>query len=155
MSNWEERYDAFVKRMNEKFPKIFSEAYGGFCVSEGWYPIIESLCSNIQSHIDWVTETRERLLKDNPYDQKIPDVVPQVIVHQIKEKFGGLRFYYVGGDHQIRGMVRMAEAWAENHCEKCGKPGKLRTGGWQLTLCDEHEAERQNRMNAKIEDNNA
>jgi hypothetical protein len=64
--------------------------------------------------------------------------VAQVVATQVKEKFGGLRFYYNGGDDYIDGMVRMAESWAANTCEVCGKPGKLRGGGWLYTACDEH-----------------
>jgi hypothetical protein len=124
-----EKYDAFAKQMEERFPKMFSEPYGGFAVGEGWWPIIESLCSTIQGHINWKNKTSE--------------VVPQVVVAQIKEKFGGLRFYYEGGDEQVRGMVYMAESWAAHACETCGAPGKSRSGGWIKTLCDEHEAERQ------------
>jgi len=63
----------------------------------------------------------------------------------MKEKFGGLRFYYDGGDDEVSGMVRMAEAWAEHTCEECGAPGKSRDSGWIKTLCDHHEAERQQR----------
>lgn len=146
MSFDEAKYDAFVKRMEETYPKMFSEPYGGFCIGEGWWQIVESLCANIQSHIDWNNETRERLLKDNPYDHKIPDELSQVYIHQIKEKFGGLRFYYQGGDKTIQGMVRMAESWADNTCEKCGNKGTIRHGGWMRTLCDEHEIERQELM---------
>jgi len=40
----------------------------------------------------------------------------------------------------------MAENMAAITCEECGKPGELRTGGWMRTLCDEHEAERQERL---------
>jgi len=43
-------------------------------------------------------------------------------------------------------MVRMAESWADHSCETCGGPGKRRDGGWIKTLCDTHEAERQQRM---------
>jgi len=135
MSNEFEKYDAFAKQMEERFPRMFANPYGGFCVSEGWWPIIETLCSNIQSHTDWWNKNRE----NRP-------IVEQVVVAQIKEKFGGLRFYYEGGDDQISGMVRMAEAWANNTCENCGAPGKRREGGWIKTLCDHHEAERQQRM---------
>ena len=135
MSNEFEKYDAFAKQMEERFPKMFANPYGGFCVSEGWWPIIETLCSNIQSHTDWWNKNRE----NRP-------IVEQVVVAQIKEKFGGLRFYYEGGDDQISGMVRMAEAWANNTCENCGAPGKRREGGWIKTLCDHHEAERQQRI---------
>ena len=127
-----EKYDAFEKHMTEQFSQMFTEPYGGFCCGEGWWPIIAELCSQIQNHINWKNRQLE--------------IVPQVVVGQIKEKFGGLRFYYSGGDDEISGMVRMAEAWANNTCETCGAPGKRREGGWIKTLCDTHEAERQQRM---------
>lgn len=139
MSDEETKYDVFSKRMEATYPKMFGEPYGGFCVGEGWWQVIESLCANIQHHIDWKTSTRERLLVDNPYDNKIPEVVAQVTVNQIKEKFGGLRFYYSGGDDTIDGMVRMAESWAAYSCEECGSRGTKRGGGWIRTLCDAHE----------------
>ncbi len=75
--------------------------------------------------------------------QRITERVDWVRVAQIKEKFGGLRFYYDGGDDHIGGMVTMAESWAARTCEKCGNKGKHRSGGWIRTLCDEHEAEYQ------------
>jgi len=128
----ENDYNTFAKHMEEKFPKMFANKYGGFAVGQGWWPILETLCDNIQHHIDWRNRESE--------------VVPQVVVEQIKEKFGGLRFYYQGGDEQIHGMVRMAESWAANCCEECGSPGTRRSGGWIRTLCDQHEAERQARI---------
>jgi hypothetical protein len=120
----EDRYDAFQEKMESTYPKMLSEGYGGFCTGEGWWPIIELLCSNIQDHIDW--KNRETF------------TVEQVVVHQIKEKFGGLRFYYGGGDNEISGMVRIAESVASITCEVCGAPGKSRSTGWIRTLCDEH-----------------
>jgi hypothetical protein len=146
MSDEENKYDEFSKRMEATYPKIFEGSYGGFCIGEGWWQVIESLCANIQHYIDWKTSTRERLLVDNPYDNKIPEVVSQVTVNQIKEKFGGLRFYYSGGDDTIDGMVRMAESWAAHSCEECGAPGTKRSGGWLRTLCDVHEEARQKQM---------
>jgi hypothetical protein len=142
----EEQYEAFAKRMEETYPKMFAEPYGGFAVSMGWWPIIEKLCANIQSHIDWRNTQRARLLENNEYKHPVPDEVDQVTVNQIKEKFGGLRFYYTGGDEQVSGMVRMAEAWADTACEECGAIGTRRSGGWIRTLCDTHEAERQERL---------
>jgi hypothetical protein len=127
-------YEAFVKRLEETYPNMFSQPYGGVAVSQGWWPIIESLCANIQSHTDWWNKNRETR-----------PVVEQVVVEQIKEKFGGLRFYYSGGDDTVAGMVRMAEAWADIACEECGGIGKRRDGGWIRTLCDIHEAEYQAR----------
>jgi hypothetical protein len=126
----EDRYEAFAKRMEEKYPKMFSEPYGGFAIGAGWWPIIESLCANIQSHTDWWNKNRETR-----------PVVEQVVVEQIKEKFGGLRFYYQGGDDQISGMVRMAEAWASHACEECGALGTAGGQGWIRTLCPTHRAE--------------
>jgi hypothetical protein len=128
MSDEFEKYDAFAKQMEERFPNMFTEPYGGFCVGEGWWPIVENLCRHIQHHIDWKRGT-----------------CSQVTVNQIKEKFGGLRFYYSGGDDEISGMVSMAESWAGHSCETCGAPGKSREGGWIKTLCDHHETERKQR----------
>jgi len=67
----------------EKYPVIFQEygrdmrktcMYWGFECGDGWYHIIDFLCQAINS-----------LIKDK-------DI--KVIAHQVKEKFGGLRFYY-------------------------------------------------------------
>jgi len=134
----EAEYEAFAKSMEEKYPKMFSQPYGGFAVGPGWWSIIASLCANIQNYINW--KNKESV------------VVPQVVVTQIKEKFGGLRFYYDGGDDRIQGMVSIAESWAEHTCEECGKPGKSRSGGWIKTLCDEHEAERQARYKERFKE---
>ena len=129
MSDEFEKYDAFEKHITEQFPQMFTEPYGGFCCGEGWWPIIAELCGQIQNHINWKNRQSE--------------IVPQVVVGQIKEKFGGLRFYYSGGDDAIDGMVSMAESWAAHSCETCGAPGERRDGSWIKTLCDHHEAERQ------------
>jgi hypothetical protein len=138
MSYNEQEYEEFEKRMLEKFPAMFAKPYGGFAVSQGWWPIIESLCANIQHHIDWKNEQKEKYQRGLGCEQ--------VVVAQIKEKFGGLRFYYDGGDDTISGMVRMAEAWADRSCETCGAPGLRRGGGWVRTLCDHHEEEYQKRL---------
>ena len=137
MSDEFEKYDAFAKQMEERFPKMFAEPYGGFCCGEGWWPILEALCDHIQSHIDWNNQRAEK------YPELCYTPVRQVKVAQIKEKFGGLRFYYEGGNDTISGMIAMAESWAGYSCETCGAPGKRRDGGWIKTLCDTHEAERQ------------
>ena len=135
MNDNEQDYDAFVRRMHERFPKMFSSNYGGVAVGAGWWPIIESLCANIQRHIDWNQEQLEKYNRGEGCEQ--------VVVAQIKEKFGGLRFYYDGGNDAIYGMVRMAEAWADHSCEKCGAPGKTRNLGWIRTLCDTHAKEQE------------
>jgi hypothetical protein len=173
----EESYDVFVKRLQEKHPRSFKNVYCSISISEGWYHIIESLCSNIDHHIKWKRDQRARELLRNRAIKRGPEAVLKFVttkgknpsewdmeraeevmndgivepskyvkyveVHQIKEKFGGLRFYYEGGDDQVHGMVRIAESWAAHTCETCGERGKLRHGGWVRTLCDKHEAEYQ------------
>lgn len=139
MSYNEEKYDAFTKKMHETYPKMFSQPYGGFAVGPGWWPIIEALCGQIHHHVKFKQEQKEKYNRGNGCSD--------VTVAQIKEKFGGLRFYYDGGDDTVDGMVRMAESWAARVCEQCGNVGEQRSGGWIRTLCDQHEEEYQQRRN--------
>jgi hypothetical protein len=96
----------------------------GFECGDGWFPILNQLMGNIQHHIDWKNRESE--------------VVPQVTLDQVKEKFGTLRFYYTGGDDYISGLVSMAESMSGVLCETCGKPGTSTRGGWIKTACKEH-----------------
>jgi hypothetical protein len=128
-----------------KYPKIFVNRNAdmrttamcwGFECGDGWYNIIDKLCGNIQSHIDWS-------IKNNAWDlekdtKNVRSIIPQVVAVQVKEKFGGLRFYYDGGDDYIRGLSSMAESMSMVICETCGAPGKRRGGGWIYTACDTH-----------------
>ena len=81
---------------------------------------------------DLVTKARTTGLKE------LPVPIEQVVTQQVKEKYGGLRFYYSGGDEIIDAYVRFAEYLSERTCEVCGAPGKQRDGGWIVTRCDEH-----------------
>ncbi len=115
-----------------KYPKMFPQPDGsklaidmfGIETGDGWYTLLDTLCGDIQGIID-NSQNRE-----NP--------IPQVVLLQVKEKFGTLRFYYSGGNDLIRGMAWFAESMSEHICETCGKPGVLRGGGWVVTACDEH-----------------
>jgi hypothetical protein len=128
-------------KLCKKYPKIFvnvdkdmtqSCMYWGLSVGDGWYDLIDTLCWNIQSYIDNnSSETR---------------VIPQVVADQVKEKFGTLRFYTSGGDRLIDGMIWFAESMSGRICEQCGRPGKSNQSGWIITLCDEHQNERENRV---------
>ncbi len=137
----EKEYEEFVARLESKYPEMFSQPYGGIAIGPGWWPIIESLCAQIHHHVKFKNEQRDRWNRGEGCEP--------VKVTQIKEKFGGLRFYYDGGDATVDGMVRMAESWAIRSCEECGKPGRTRDGGWIRVLCDEHEAERQEYLKVK------
>lgn len=76
-------------------------------------------------------------------------------VHQIKEKFGGLRFYYGLDDldeetpeetaarQKLRTMVMDAEEKSTQICEECGMPGFTSGKTWLKTLCTVHHAGRE------------
>ena len=122
-------YEQYENELKTKHPDLFDGHDIGLWVGEGWQPIIFSLCRQIDAYVKFVNTK--------------PDRTPvKVTISQIKEKFGGLRFYYDGGDEYISGMVQMAEIWASHTCEVCGDPGKQRGGGWIKTLCDQHDEER-------------
>lgn len=146
----------------EKYPVIFKDRraspdvtcmYWGFRHGDGWFHIVDGLCQGIQSHIDnrikqiIDSESWNKKVNDPNHEwvafverkeREIPKPVPQVIAVQVKEKFGGLRFYYTGGDDYINGMVRLAEIMSYRTCEKCGNIGeyKRRDRGYIQTLCD-------------------
>jgi len=65
---------------------------------------------------------------------------------QVKEKFGGLRFYVrldglrLRQDDAIRRRIGAAMEESFHTCEICGQPGKLREERCIRTLCDLHDA---------------
>ena len=77
-------------------------------------------------------------------------------IGQIKEKFGGLRFY-VDGESEYGGVVdvvadkliHLAESQSFHICERCGDGAEQRTDlGWTKTLCDKHHQETLERQKA-------
>lgn len=80
--------------------------------------------------------------------QLIKDCIEELIaigwnkeICQIKEKFGGLRFYTnelpEGGDNIIQKYMELSK----QICETCGDKGELRNLPWIQTLCDKHYEE--------------
>ena len=85
-----------------------------FQVSLGWNLIIKNLIQDL-IRLGWNKE-----------------------VIQVKEKFGGLRFYINEGTDEIHQRIGEAELESMKTCEITGRPGKLRTDiGWYRTLCGE------------------
>ena len=118
-----------TKKLLADFPYLFRLYYKtvqespmpcGFCCGDGWFEVIYELSHRI-----------EACLKDEP-----KEIVDGFAVAQVKEKFGGLRYYVDGGTEKIDQLIREAEKKCMTTCEKCGQPGKLRSGSWLLTLCD-------------------
>lgn len=59
-----------------------------------------------------------------------------VTILQVKEKWGGLRFYTSGGTDELLDLLDNAEKLSYNICEACGKAGKVREDlSWVTTLC--------------------
>ena len=138
-------------------------AWGIEC-GDGWYNIIDTLCGAIQSHINqrnkqfaYRTKLNDMIWEyahgnhepleqytHNPETyvkmgiQEVPDLISQVVAQQVKEKYGGLRFYYSGGDDTINAYVTFAEYLSDRTCDVCGAPGKQRDGSWIATRCDEN-----------------
>lgn len=109
-------------RVTSKYPHIFpKDRPVEFSIGEGWHHLVDVLCDGIQTYCD-----------------KNKDKVEQVVATQVKEKFGGLRFNYMGGDTTIDALVSMIEFVSLSHCELCGdKAGPTRAiHGWVVTRCD-------------------
>lgn len=62
---------------------------------------------------------------------------PKLKLAQVKEKFGGLRFYLMyGSDEIVKAAVGSAEDKSFSICEGCGLPaGQMASAGWTKTIC--------------------
>jgi hypothetical protein len=124
----------------------------GFECGDGWFNILNQLMGNIQHHIDWKNEQKEKYNRG--------EGCPQVTLDQVKEKFGTLRFYYTGGDDAIDGMVRMAESMSGVTCEGCGNQATTNwpkaegggIGGWVRTICKPCEEQREAKRAKEMEE---
>ena len=135
------------KELCEKYPEIFKDRYSprrescmsfGCDVGDGWFDLLDVLCGQVQHHVDHLFERQTYLVKSG--QMKSEDVKSkehfQVVAAQVKEKFGGLRFYVHGADPEVLGMISMAESMSYRICEQCGNPARSNNdGGWIHTLC--------------------
>lgn len=128
----------------EKYPQLFvnkdktpmqSPMCFGIETGDGWYEIISSLCWMIKQYEDSVVWQTEWKQKTEPEYQS--DYFP-VRFDQIKEKYGGLRVYFSGGNQYIEGLVSMAEAISYHICDVCGNKGEANKGGWISVRCEAH-----------------
>lgn len=136
--------EELATKLRDRHPEIFSKGTYPEC-GDGWYGIIDSLCYGIQNHIRSREISRswaERNKREGRATIPISDLIEQVVVEQIKEKFGTLRFYYSGGDDTVHGMATMAEIMSSGICEDCGNRAEVRNGSWVRTLCDQHHVKR-------------
>lgn len=130
----QEFYAKWAKKFQEAPPLYPAPLFGAEC-GPGWLLILDDLLSLIQDHEQQLTEHRTWCAEHN---RPQPEPTEPVQVHQVKEKFGTLRFYYAGGDEFVQGAVNMAEYMSARTCETCGSPGRLRGRHWVYTACDTH-----------------
>jgi predicted transport protein len=99
----------------------------GWECGEGWFPIIEEALNKIEEIIEKMPKKEQKVFKKS------------FEILQIKQKLGGLRIYVNMRTDEIVETIVEAEEKAEQTCEVCGKPGKLReVNRWLFTSCDEH-----------------
>lgn len=90
--------ESFLEKWEEKFflPKAESNLLYQIDLPKNWYGLVDRLCTAIFA-----------------YQVQCPKM-QTVVIYQVKEKFGKLRFYYEGGDDVVRGLVLMAEVLSED-----------------------------------------
>ena len=109
-------YEKLAMRHPALFPK---PPACGVSYGDGWHDLIDTLC---------------KVLTQNCIDEDRAELHTA----QIKEKFGGLRFYVDGDPTPWQyGAIAMAEAMSFKVCETCGQPGRERNTNWIKTLCDD------------------
>jgi hypothetical protein len=154
-------YDYMEEILKQK--EIVIPIQFGFECGDGWYMLLSELLYEIKSHITNVNNNRKNefqykwmrklywwlRISNFRYSRPLADwlyekaprkkFVPLTLqITQIKEKFGGLRFYYDGGDDRIQGMVDLAETLSYQICERCGSTKNVQqTTGWITTLCED------------------
>jgi hypothetical protein len=92
----------------------------GFTCGDGWYDIIYQLCERLE-----------------PLVAALDDGGAAFQVVQVKEKFGGLRFYVDDANDEIHSAIEAACELSVKTCEVCGNPGSCEQDetGWWKTLC--------------------
>lgn len=121
----------FINRHKSKYDSCLAR---GIECDDGWYLIISSICWIINQHESNIKNLHEMRLIADPNRQLEYE---NVRFDQIKEKFGGLRVIYSGGDEYIHGVVRMGEELSYKTCEICGNiGGQKKNAGYLKILCD-------------------
>jgi len=150
-----------------KYPLIFKDRHEnmqhtamcwGICTGDGWYNIIDTLCGLLTSEYCGAKSRYEHLLEtgvgnvlygtktvtqetlDEAKAKLDEETLKVPVAVQVKEKFGGLRFYVQAATDKHYSYISFAESMSYRTCESCGAPGKTYTDGWHTTLCDIHAA---------------
>ena len=72
-------------------------------------------------------------------DRKLNEIDPNYTIDQVKEKFGGLRFYTGAVSSEGYDLIPEAEEKSYTICEVCGEPGTCGGTGCYPTRCEKHK----------------
>jgi len=101
----------------------------GFECGDGWFQIIFDLSASIE-------DIALQLKDEGVPEERLP------AVSQVKEKFGGLRFYVNNLYGEMDKLIDEAEALSEKTCDVCGGPAKVNyKNGWFRTVCHQCNSE--------------
>lgn len=145
----------------------------GISCGDGWYDIIDTLCAHLQNIVDkpyeeieiyqrlinqekeknalqkemskdLILSSEETIAKYQEYIESWKKkIIPQLEAVQVKEKFGGLRFYLSGYpiqpeiDAKVSAYINFAESLSYKVCSECGNKSDPdeEERGWIYTLC--------------------
>jgi len=80
-----------------------------------------------------LSQKLETMILNIPEDKR-----SEYMAAQVKEKFGGLRFYMEASTPEMNAFIKEAEDRCWDTCEQCGKPGQVVKAGWLYVSCKEH-----------------
>lgn len=110
--------DDRIKFLIEKYSFLNKLPYGFEC-GDGWLNLIGKLCEDINN---------------------LPGLPSDFKVQQIKQKFGGLRFYCGPYCDGLESLIRKAEIESFKICEECGDVGSKDPTSkyWIQVVCEKH-----------------
>jgi hypothetical protein len=112
-----------AQQLTQTFPRLLAhgDTVYPFRCGDGWYQLLNDLASQLVA---------------------LEPPEADVHVNQVKETFGGLRFYTRSVLSAVsQQCIEDAEAQSFTICESCGAPGTLQSReGWLRTSCLDHAA---------------
>lgn len=117
--------------LTKDFPQIYGDCFHFEGIADGWADLLYDLSAKLVEILG-------------------PDFTPEDFEPaQIKEKFGGLRYYVdIGIDvdekiwRAIQDAIDEAEERSFEICIFCGEPGEVQKNrGWLRPICEEHHDE--------------
>lgn len=109
----------------EQFPKLYSQRHLskqetcmsiGICCGDGWFDLLKNLSLELTEYCNDIEAV------------------------QVKEKFGGLRFYVNKHDEKISEIISKFEKMSYSICRECGKENdnKISYRGQSCSLCNKN-----------------